>query len=138
MKKATLNEYILQGNAVTDYTINGKCSNCGECCADLLPLTKKDVKRIRQYIKRHNIKPRVAQADIDMICPFLNMSNKCMVYPVRPLICKLFKSDRPKQIGQGRVLLQSGAIVQSMRALFCGERDVVDFKRWLQKIGTEP
>ncbi|WP_295236926.1 YkgJ family cysteine cluster protein [Veillonella sp.] len=137
MNKATLNKYIRREKSVTDFTVNGKCSGCGECCADLLPLTNKDVKRIRQYVKRHKIKARAAQADIDMICPFLNMSNKCMVYPVRPLICKLFKCDKPKQVGQARVLIESGASVRSMRALFCGEKDVVEFKKWIQQTGAE-
>lgn len=24
-------------NSCTDFTINGKCSNCGECCSSILP-----------------------------------------------------------------------------------------------------
>lgn len=28
--------------------IGGHCSGCGECCADLLPLTKGEIKRLRK------------------------------------------------------------------------------------------
>lgn len=41
---------------ITDFTFNGKCSNCGQCCSNLLPLSDSEVKRIKQYIKKHNIK----------------------------------------------------------------------------------
>ena len=29
----------------------GNCSRCGECCASLLPITRAEEKRIREYIK---------------------------------------------------------------------------------------
>ena len=32
---------------ITDYTCNNKCSNCGNCCGDLLPLSHKDIKTIK-------------------------------------------------------------------------------------------
>lgn len=28
--------------------IDGHCSGCGECCADLLPLTKGEIKRLKE------------------------------------------------------------------------------------------
>lgn len=33
--------------------IDGHCSGCGECCADLLPLTKGEIKRLRDYARKH-------------------------------------------------------------------------------------
>ena len=57
-------------NSCTDFTINGKCSNCGECCGSILPVTKKEIKRIKAYVRKHNIKPHkneVAPA-VEMVC----------------------------------------------------------------------
>lgn len=35
--------------------IDGHCSGCGECCADLLPLTKGEIKRLRNYARKHQL-----------------------------------------------------------------------------------
>lgn len=35
--------------------IDGHCSGCGECCADLLPLTKGEIKRLRDYARKHHL-----------------------------------------------------------------------------------
>lgn len=36
--------------------IGGHCSGCGECCADLLPLTKGEIKRLRDYARKHHLR----------------------------------------------------------------------------------
>ena len=84
-------------NSCTDFTINGKCSNCGECCGSILPVTKKEIKRIKAYVRKHNIKPHkndvapAVEMVIDLTCPFRNeKEHKCDIYNVRPLICKCF------------------------------------------------
>lgn len=41
---------------ITDYTTQGKCSNCGACCSDFLPLSDNDIRRIKVYIAEHHIK----------------------------------------------------------------------------------
>ena len=41
---------------VSDKTQDGKCSNCGQCCSDLLPLSEKEVRAIKKYISEHHIK----------------------------------------------------------------------------------
>ena len=38
---------------VINYTENGKCSNCGQCCTDYIPISQKEINRIRKYIKKH-------------------------------------------------------------------------------------
>ena len=72
-----------------DFTVNGKCSNCGECCSTLLPVSDDEIKQIRQYIRKHhiklkhNVKAPMAARTIDLTCPFLDVSkeHKCM-HPV--------------------------------------------------------
>lgn len=81
-----------------DFTENGKCSNCGQCCSDLLPLSIKEIEIIKAYVRTHHIKkqehkmPFAQVADFDLCCPFLDISkeHKCTIYEVRPLICKSF------------------------------------------------
>lgn len=81
---------------ITDFTKNGKCSGCGECCSDLLPVTNKELKVIREYVKQHKIKsqvPRVVNG-IYLMCPFRN-STGCAIYEVRPQICRSFICNKP-------------------------------------------
>ena len=65
-----------------DFTVNGKCSNCGECCSTLLPVSDDEIKQIRQYIRKHhvklkhNVKAPMAARTIDLTCPFLDVSKE--------------------------------------------------------------
>lgn len=84
---------------IYDLTNNGKCSECGSCCSNILVLNDKEIRNIHKYIKRHHIEERVtkgvpsAYPSIDMTCPFLDTSkeiHKCNIYEVRPEICRVF------------------------------------------------
>lgn len=76
-------------------TDNGKCSECGKCCANILMLSNKEITIIKEYIKLHNIGPvnRNTIFQFVNICPFLNSYNRCNIYEVRPDICKKFSCD---------------------------------------------
>lgn len=92
-------------NGTYDMTDNGVCTQCGACCSNLLPMTDKEIKRIRGYIKKHQVKEYkhlipAARIVADMTCPFMDDSKqkeKCRIYPVRPEICRQFICD-PKKI----------------------------------------
>lgn len=82
-------------NNITNFTCNGNCSNCGECCSNFLPLSNGEIKKIKDYVKKHNIKPcrhtSVLSNEIDGICPFRdNVNKKCLIYKIRPEICRSF------------------------------------------------
>lgn len=88
--------------AANSHFINGKCSECGECCGNLLPLSGADIKRLRRYIKKHKISK---QNDIDPLrievlqdCVFLkkDLEKRCAVYPARPEICRMFNCDNQR------------------------------------------
>ena len=96
---------------------DGKCSSCGECCTDLLPLNDAKIKRLKSYAERHNLKENRHnlfwdKKATDLTCPFRNNElNICEVYPVRPVICREFicsksldqaKADRDSVISQSR------------------------------------
>lgn len=88
-----------------DYTKNGECSNCGACCSNLLPLTKKEVRTIAEYIQKHNIKPinhlpatLTNEETLDGICPFRDdINEKCTIYEARPYICKIYRCNKTEE-----------------------------------------
>ena len=91
-------------NGPYDNTKNGKCSQCGECCGNILPMTKKEVQDIRKYITKNNIKEYkrvvpLANPILDLTCPFLDdnkKTEKCRIYEVRPFICRHFVCNMQK------------------------------------------
>ncbi len=116
-------------NGTYDFTNNGKCTQCGKCCGNLLPMTNEEISIIRKYIKRHSIKEHrhllpLAEPIIDMTCPFLNddkKTEKCDVYRVRPRICRDFiccpSGRKPLDLKWGLK-----ANVVDVRETFFGER----------------
>lgn len=97
ISEVSFNDYInnVIEDTLTDYTVDGKCSNCGSCCTNLLPLSEEEIIRIHNYIRANNIKEYrnflpTNVPSIDITCPFRNNSKKCCtIYPVRPKICRL-------------------------------------------------
>ena len=124
MEITSLAEHMQKDHDVTDHTNKGACSNCGECCSSLLPVSDDEIKQIRQYIKSHNIKPKprargpVIKRMIDLTCPFLDVSKeqKCMIYEVRPLICKKFTCSKDKPLWSMEEL--TGRKLHNMRKVF--------------------
>lgn len=123
----------LQTAEITDFTCNGTCSQCGNCCPNILPVTEKEIKRIHAYIKQHNIKPHVigiplANTTVDVTCPFLRMDRKterCSIYPVRPSICRCFICSDKKllsQIKENKKLMSQDRVKIDMMGTFFPER----------------
>ena len=101
-KTVTLDEFWNDvKHGVYNFTKDGKCVSCGNCCTAILPVTKEEIKAIKRYVKRKHIKPVVhpGKADIDLTCPFRNDEKKiCNIYEVRPTICRDFKCDKPQKM----------------------------------------
>lgn len=113
---------------VFDYTVEGRCSNCGSCCSNLLPLSNKEVKIIADYIKKHGVKEYkrrfpTAKNFSDLSCPFRDdTEKKCLIYPVRPAICREFQCDKPKnKIYADRNMFHKKYDVVMMRETFFPE-----------------
>lgn len=63
------------------------CTNCGECCGIILASIP-EINAIRNYIAVNGINP-VKRKDL-IVCPFRdNGAKKCLIYPVRPIVCRL-------------------------------------------------
>lgn len=111
---------------IYDFTENGKCSGCGNCCTNLLPMSKNEVETIRRYIKKHGIKEcrhqfPVATPTFDMTCPFRDNNNGiCTIYKVRPEICKQFICNNEKRAKHNRELLKQTRSIVDVRDEFYG------------------
>lgn len=109
-----------------NYTIDGKCSKCGNCCSDILPLSDDEIRRIRKYVRQNGIRESkhlipVANPVLDMTCPFRDNGKKiCTIYDVRPEICRQFICNNEQRAKMNRKRLRVGRRVFSMREVFFG------------------
>lgn len=122
MYYGSIKKLIEAGDQYGSNHINGKCSNCGECCTDLLPMKPYEVERIRAYAKKHGLKehrqaPFFDPDAIDLSCPFRNQeTKKCEVYAVRPYICRSFICSKTKADAyRDRDLIHRDRSVHSLR-----------------------
>lgn len=110
-------------NGVYDFTVNGECSGCGNCCSNYLPISSKEIKEIKRYIKKHKIKEQkrflpIADPAMDLTCPFRSeKEQKCLIYSVRPQICRSFRCDYPRR----KIYINKNH--------FHGKYDVVDMRK---------
>ncbi len=116
------------------HCIDGACSGCGECCADMLPLSDKELERIKEYARSHNLKehrqaPFFALDATDFTCPFRNqLEQRCDIYPVRPEICRNFICSKPLEVAHAeRDRIHKGRREHSLRYEVFGNSEVLDF-----------
>ena len=116
---------------VFDMTQNGECTNCGGCCSDYLPVSNEEITQIKKYIKANGIKeqkhfiPTAVPTTFDMTCPFRNNTERvCVIYAVRPAICRDFKCDNAsKGIKPAKELYENPRPIRSMRQTFFSNGD---------------
>lgn len=114
--------------------VNGKCSGCGDCCTDMLPLTDKELAAIKRYAKAHNLvehrqAPFWDRNAADLTCPFRNQQTRsCDIYPVRPMICRSFICSKPtEQAYAERDAIHENRQVHSLRFEVFGNPEGVVF-----------
>lgn len=112
---------------IFNFCKEGKCSQCGNCCSNLLPMSRKEIEVIHRYIRKNNIKECrhivPTMATYDMTCPFLDTGKsceKCRIYPVRPEICKQFICDNEQRAKHNRKLLGQTRSIVDVRSEFYG------------------
>lgn len=122
LKETTITEIIrniVEGNVkITDNSICGNCSCCGECCTNFLPVTQKEVEILQDYVIKHNIRPQKQMLIMKNIlsCPYHD-GKKCLVYEVRPLICKEFYCYKKVNIESAKKLTAEKRITVNMWAI---------------------
>lgn len=115
---------MLMEMQVTDCTVDGRCSGCGECCSNFLPMSQKEIQTIRCYVSRNavNEQRHNVAVGIDATCPFRSESErKCLIYPVRPEICKSFQCNKkPEDLLENKTLFHERHRPIDMRKEFFG------------------
>lgn len=114
-------------NGLYDFTKNGKCTRCGACCSTFLPISSKEIKEIKRYVKKHHITEQKhnypSVVAFDLTCPFLDDSkakDKCTIYPVRPEICRDFICNNPDGARKNKKLMHKKYAPVNMREVFFG------------------
>lgn len=93
-----MKKYIEQLNKIYAKVPEAVCDRCGNCCGPI-GLTVLEEKNIEKYLEDEGIsvhscvvgrtEGQVFAFTSDLKCPFLK-DNECIVYPVRPIVCRLF------------------------------------------------
>jgi Fe-S-cluster containining protein len=115
---------------IYNFTKDGKCSSCGNCCSNFLPMSQKEADVIHRYIDKHHIKECIHTIPLakhmeDWTCPFRdNTNSKCTIYEVRPEICKHFICDSEKRAKHNRKLLGQTRNVIDVRSEFYGSQGI--------------
>jgi len=125
-------EIIREGDTYGCNCIDGRCSNCGECCTDMLPLTVGELQRLKTYAAKHKLKEH-RQAPFwdwkatDLTCPFRNQqTKKCDAYEARPYICRTFICSKTKEDAhRDRDLIHESRHVFSLRWEVFGNDEVI-------------
>lgn len=80
-----------------DFTRNGQCSRCGQCCSSVLPLGPDEWERLKKLVEEKKLRADVPSNGSDTVyvfCPFLDKAAKaCRIYEDRPDVCRTFKCD---------------------------------------------
>lgn len=111
----------MKGDALTDRTVDGKCIGCGTCCSDFLPISKEEIRKIRKYVRKNNIKEQkhLFHMGYDLTCPFRDEANRrCVIYQIRPQICREFKCDYDPEKIRGKGMGGGPKTLVSMREMF--------------------
>lgn len=93
--KENIEKFVKEGFIGKDFTCNGKCSKCGECCGSILPIDQDDANKIQDYVVENSIFPQ-RQALVmrnELQCPYYT-GNKCAIYEARPKICRYYQCNK--------------------------------------------
>ena len=114
-----------------DFTKNGECSGCGNCCANFLPISDVEIRRIQAYMVEHGITEQVcrfptAVPTVDVTCPFRDdVGKRCTIYEVRPAICRDFRCDKAEEAKINKSLYHGKYGAADMRAVFFGRESTI-------------
>lgn len=109
-------ESVIKGEGkITDNSVCGKCSKCGECCTNLLPISQEELDTIQKYVIENKIRPQSHMLVMQnrLCCPYYN-GQKCLIYEVRPLICREFYCYKKPSYETGKKFLNDKYITVDM------------------------
>lgn len=81
---------------------------CNSCCVSNITVWRIEHDRIRQFVESENPEPgRRSESE----CPFLNDDGLCSIYPVRPVVCRLW--------GIPKDMINADLILTTLAAINC-------------------
>ncbi|MCC0645630.1 MULTISPECIES: YkgJ family cysteine cluster protein [unclassified Clostridioides] len=109
---STKNKLFNELNDVYESLPTGNCSGCGNCCMESVGINLIEFLNIFCYLEdRADLRRRCISKIVDYYfeeyskknsCPFKDDDNRCLIYEVRPLNCRLFghwkKADYNKNL----------------------------------------
>ncbi|WP_042277167.1 YkgJ family cysteine cluster protein [[Clostridium] dakarense] len=94
------NELLNKLNKVYNSLPSGNCSGCGNCCMESVGINLIEFINIFEYLKGNNeLRKKCLSKVLEYYffeyikkspCPFKDENNRCLIYEVRPLNCRLF------------------------------------------------
>jgi len=116
--KEVIENLIFGKGKVIDCSLNGKCTGCGECCSNFLPVSQSEIDLIQKYVIENNIHPakQMLVMQSSLTCPYFN-GKKCLIYEVRPLICREFYCYKKMDIEMAKKFQKEEHISVNMWAI---------------------
>lgn len=76
-------------NVYSQIPISSCIDNCGECCGPIMP-SLAEIRNIKDWCAEHHIEYK-DPLDIteDGYCPYRSSEKRCLIYPVRPFLCRM-------------------------------------------------
>jgi len=109
------------------------CHQCGSRCAGEIEMTRTEYEHIREFLGGCEPFPIVRKTGQMMApCPFKDPAAPgCVIYPVRPLSCRLFGIVEwlPCPIGRASVLVPDGAKIMRQYSQF----ELHAYRQWQRK-----
>ena len=97
---ADKNELFDKLNDIYKSLPSGDCTGCGKCCMESVGINLVEFLNIYKYLmNKENLRKQSLSRILDYYfldytekrcCPFRDENNRCLIYEVRPLNCRLF------------------------------------------------
>ncbi|MBI9013338.1 MAG: YkgJ family cysteine cluster protein [Clostridiales bacterium] len=98
-KLVKINNLISNLETIYSKIPSGECNGCAKCCMESVHAFYIEFLNIYDYVTKNDLLENVMEKVEDHYfnelvevkpCPFLKEDKTCLIYPVRPLVCRLF------------------------------------------------
>lgn len=97
---AKKNNLIKELNKIYEGVPSGDCKGCGECCMESVGTNLIEFLNIYDYLTKNEELRKICMSKVidyyfteyikKSPCPFKDNENRCLIYPVRPLNCRIY------------------------------------------------
>jgi len=63
-------------------------TGCGKCCGILFP-SMAEIRNIKDWLTARHMEYKEFHMLVGLDCPYLDEKKECMIYPVRPFLCRV-------------------------------------------------